>query len=168
MKKTLQISKQILFVLVVAVSVVLILLSFAPRIAGYAVCAIHDKSMEPEFPVGSYVLGEKVPFETIQDKDVLIFADPETGSTFIRRVEEIWTEKEQFVTKGDSADEYDPMTTGYSCVVGRVEHTIPNLGYPSVWVHTVTGKVILALLYIFWISVEIESRRVSKRREKSA
>lgn len=168
MTRILQISKQVLLWLVVLVSAVLLILSVVPRLFGYAVCCVHDDSMRPAYPQGAYVLGKAVAFESIQTQDVLIFEDSGTGYTFIRRVADVWTDKQQIVTVGDTSFAPDPMTTAYRCVVARAEHSIPYLGYPSVWLHTVWGKVVLALLYIIWISVEIEAFRVSKRREKSA
>ena len=168
MTRILRVSKQILLWTVVLVSVFLLALSVAPRLFGYAVCCVHDDSMRPAFPQGTFVLGEPIPFECIRTDDVLIFEDAQTGYTFIRRVSDVWTDKQQLVTQGDACFAPDPMTTAYRCVVARATYSIPYLGYPSVWLHTALGKGILALLYIIWFSVEIEAFRVSKRREKSA
>lgn len=168
MAKILPISKQVLFALILLISAGFLVLTFAPRLMGYSVCCVHNDSMQPEFPQGAYVLGKTVSFEEIRAGDVLIFEEPDTGHTFLRRVVEVWTDKQQFVTMADTSQEPDPVTTAYSCVVGKAAHSIPYLGYPSVWLHTVFGKAVLALLYIVCVSVEIEAFRVSKRREKSA
>ena len=168
MARILKNSKQVLFALVLLISAGFLILSFVPRLMGYSVCCVHDDSMQPQFPQGAYVLARQIPFAQIRAGDVLVFEEPDTGYTFLRRVVEVWTDKQQLVTMADTAKQPDPMTTAYSCVVGKVTHSVPYLGYPSVWLHTVFGKAVLALLYIIWISVEIEAFRVSKRREKSA
>lgn len=168
MAKILQISKHFFLWFVIVVSLTLLMLSVVPKWFGYAVCCVHDDSMRPAYPEGTLVLGKAVPFESIRTDDVLIFEDSGTGYTFIRRVADVWTDKEQLVTRGDTSFVPDPMTTAYRCVVAKAEYSVPYLGYPSVWLHTAWGKVVLALLYIIWFSVEIEAFRVSKRREKSA
>ena len=157
-----------LLILVIAVSVILLAISLLPRAFGYVPCGIHDDSMEPMFRKGDLVLARPVAFEDIDTGDVLVFSDPSSSANFTRVVREVWRAKQQIVTSAASSDMFDPMTTAYSCVVGRVERSIPLLGYPAVWVHTTFVKIILASLYIIWIAVEIESCGVSKRRETTA
>ena len=157
-----------LLVLVIAVSVVLLAISLLPRACGYIPCGLHDDSMEPLYPKGTLVLAKPVAFEQIGAGDVLVFSDPNSSANFTRVVREVWHTEQQLVTSSASSDEIDPMTTAYRCVIGRVERSIPLLGYPAVWAHTTVVKIILACLYIIWIAVEIEAFGVSKRRETTA
>lgn len=157
-----------LLILVIAVSVILIAISLLPRAFGYVPCGMHDDSMAPMFRKGTLVLAKPVAFDDIQKGDALVFSDPNSSVHFTRIVREVWREQQQFVTSSASSDEIDPKTTAYSCVVGKVERSIPAAGYPAVWLHTTAAKIILASLYIIWIAVEIESYSVSKRRETTA
>ena len=157
-----------LLILVIAVSVILIAISLLPRAFRYVPCGMHDDSMAPAYRKGVLVLARPVAFDEIKEGDVLVFSDPNSSASFTRVVREVWRDQQQFVTTSASSDAIDLKTTAYSCVVGRVERSIPLLGYPAVWVHTTPAKIILASLYIIWIAVEIESYSVSKRRETSA
>ena len=157
-----------LFVLAISVSVVLIAVSLLPRAFGYIPCGIHDDSMEPMFRRGTLVLAKPIAFDAIRTGDVLVFADPNSSANFTRIVREIRQSGKQFVTISASSGVIDPDMTAYSCVVGKVERSIPLIGYPAVWVHTTPVKIVLASLYIIWIAVEIENHNVSKRREPTA
>lgn len=157
-----------LLVLTVLISVILIAISLLPRTFGFVPCGMHDDSMAPKYPKGTLVLAKPIAFDKINAGDVLVFSDPNSSANFTRVVREVWHAKQQFVTSSASSEEIDPMTTAYSCVVGRVERSIPLLGYPAIWAHTTSAKIILALIFIIWIAVEIESYGVSKRRETTA
>jgi signal peptidase len=154
-----------LFILVTAVSVILIAVFLLPRAFGFIPCGMHDDSMAPQYPKGALVLARPIAFEDVEVGDVLVFADPNSSANFTRIVRKIWTNEREFVTIAASSDTIDPEMTAYSCVVGKVERSIRLLGYPAVWVHTTGVKIILASLYIIWIAVEIERYSVSKRRE---
>ena len=82
-------------------------------------------------------------------------------------VADIWTQQQELVTKDAQSDTPDPYTIAYFCTVGRVVRTVRWIGYPSVWLHTMTGKIIFVLLYIIWLAVEIEVCAAGKRREKT-
>lgn len=160
--------RRYLWILLIAVSVILIAVSLLPRAFGFIPCGLHDRSMEPTYKKGTLVLAKPIAFDAIEAGDVLVFSDPNSSAHFTRVVREVWHTEEQLVTSSASADEPDPVTTAYRCVVGRVERSIPLLGYPALWVHTTIGKIILASLYIIWIAVEIEVNGASKRRETTA
>lgn len=168
MKRSRKIVGRCLLVLVILVSVALIAVSLLPRAFGYVPCGLHDDSMEPVYSKGTLVLAKPIAFDAIKAGDVLVFADPNSSANFTRIVREVWNTEQQLVTSSASSDEVDPMTTAYRCVVGKVERSIPLLGYPTVWAHTTIAKIILACLYIIWIAVEIEAYGVSKRRETTA
>ena len=168
MSRSRKIVGRCLLVLVILVSVVLIAISLVPRACGFVPCGLHDDSMEPMFGKGALVLIKPVAFDDIRAGDVLVFSDPDSSANFTRVVREVWHTEQQLVTSSASSAELDPMTTAYRCVVGRVERSVPVLGYPALWVHTTIGKIILACIYIIWIAVEIEAYGASKRRETTA
>lgn len=166
MQRVRKVLRRVLFVSVLTVSLVLIALSFAPRLLGFTPIGIEDDSMAPLLRRGDLALAKPVEFEQVQVGDMLTFYDAEEKGQFTRTVSEIWKDTQEFVTSSPTFDSPDPYTAPYIYTVGRVERTVRLAGYPSVWLHTTVGKVVAAFLLIIWIAVEIESFGVSKRREK--
>lgn len=156
--------RAVLFWLVCTVSFLLICISVVPRALGQTLCAMHDGSMA-DYPKGALVLVSPIRYEQIQKGDVLVFSDPDSSRCFTRTVLRVWPEYQQIVTGVSVDSEPDPVSIPYRCAVGKAVRCIPLLGYPAMVVHSLWGKVILALLYIIWIAVEIELHSVSKRRE---
>ena len=159
--------RQVLFWLVLLLSILLIAVSVVPRAFGFTPCSVRDDSMTPLLRKGDLVLTKPIAFADICVGDLLTFADPKTGEQFTRTVSEIWTQQQELVTQSPESDTPDPYTTAYRCVVGKVRHTIRFAAYPSVWLHSTLGKVLFGMLLITWIAVEIEAYGVSKRREKT-
>ena len=166
MQRAFELLRRVLFWFVLIVSVMLIVLCFAPRCLGYSSSGISDESMQPLLRRGDLVLTKPVAFEDIRVGDLLTFADPNTGDRFTRTVAEVWTEKQELVTRS-AEGVLDPYTTAYRCVVGRVVRTVRFIGYLSVCLQTIPGKIVLALLYIIWIAAEIEGFAAQKRRERA-
>lgn len=161
-----RIFNNILFGLVIFVSVFCILLSLLPRLTGDTVCGVQADNMAPEIQKGALVWAKPIAFEDIRVGDLLVFADPKTGACFTSRIVDFYPEQ-QLVTQNGSG-ELDPYTTAYYCVRGKVCFTVPYIGYLPVFLNTVFGKAAVALLYIIWIAAEIEVRSAAKRREKRA
>lgn len=156
----------IMFILVVVMSGLVLAITIVPKMIGYTVCGMQDGSMEPTYRKGALIIAEPVEFQQIHVDDVLVFSDQRSGNCFSRRVAEIWTEKKQFVTIADTSDAPDPVTTGYRCVLGRIQYQIPYVGYFPIFLNSVTGKIVLALLYVVWISVELEISRAEKKAKE--
>ena len=157
-----KIFKRAVFLLFTVLFVFVIALSWLPKIFGLIPCSIASDSMEPAIGKGSYVLVRPIEFEDIKTSDILLFEVPKTGERFARRIVDIYEEKKQFVTSGDANDECDPMTTSYSCVLGKVIFSVPMIGYPSLFLDSLTGKIFIMLFYIVWIAIEIEIYRSKK------
>lgn len=153
-----------LWLLVVLLSLILIGISMIPRLVGYTPCGIHEDGAAL-YPKGTLVLARAIEWEDIRVGDVLVFKDPDSGACFTRCAVQLLQQEHQIVTASSMDDAADPMTTAYRCVVGKVGRSVPVLGYPAIWFHTFWGKAVIALLYIIWISVQIELYRTAKRRE---
>lgn len=161
----------VLFTLVCVMSGLVLAMTIVPKLIGYTVCGMQDESMSPTYPKGALVIAEPVKFDQIHVGDVLVFTDSRSGNCFSRRVAQIWTEKKQFVTISDASDEPDPVSTAFRCVLGRIQYKIPYVGYFPIFLNSVTGKIVLLLLYVVWISIELEISRSEKRakeKEKKA
>lgn len=156
---------RVLLVLVIAVCLFLIAVSWLPRVFGYVPCGIEDNSM-PVYPAGTLIFAQRVDWNSVSAGDVLVFEAPKGGGCFTRYAVELWAESQQIVTASAPDAEPDPMTTAFRCVVGRVAYSVPYFGYPVVWIHTFWGKAVLVLLYSIWIAVLIELHRVSKSKRR--
>lgn len=158
---------RIAFAVFTVLFVCIIAMSFVPRMFGMIPCSVGSDSMEPTVARGSFVLTKPTAFEDIKVSDILLFEAPKTGERFTHRVMDIYTEEKQFVTAGDANDGYDPMTTAYSCVLGKVVYVIPLVGYLSLFVDSLVGKIVIVLFYIVWAAVEIEIYSLKKKGRDS-
>ena len=68
-----------------------------------------------------------------------------------------------FTTKGDANKDNDPAPTSFYFAVGKVDFSIPLLGFVSEFVNSLTGKIIIGAVYIAWIAVEIEIFAVKRK-----
>ncbi len=148
---------------VIVLSVLFLLLSVVPRAAGYKAFGVNSGSMQPVINKGSLVLTRSVKFEDIKIGDILTFYDSHTAGYFSHRVAVIYPDSMQLVTKGDANNAYDPKTTHYSCVEGRVVHILPLLGYPYIAVNSIYGIIFFAAVFILWAAFEIEAFKTGKK-----
>lgn len=101
-----------------------------PRL-DHPVFVVGGPSMEPTIPVGAVVVTAPVPDPDLGPGDVVTMRVGPQQAIFthriVRTVERegaVWLE-----TKGDNNAESDPSIVPARVVIGRVEHTIPLLGY---------------------------------------
>ncbi len=160
-----KIFKRTVFIVFTVLFVGLIALSFVPSIFGFIPCSVSTDSMEPAVKKGSYVLSKPVEFSDIAVSDILLFEVPKTGERFVRRVADIYEDGKQLVTSDGEINGPDPMTTAYSCVLGRVVYSVPYIGYPYLFADSLIGKTVIILFYIVWTAIEIEIYRSGKRGE---
>lgn len=142
-----------------------IMFLYIPRFLGYQSYYIKTGSMEPKIPKGSFVLEKMIEFENIKPGDVLTFCNNEGTEYFTHRVIDIDKENQMLFTKGDANEEADPLPTSYYFAKGKVEFSIPMLGYLAQFVKSLVGKIIIAAAYIAWIAVEIEVFVMKRRAE---
>ncbi|MBQ3150125.1 MAG: signal peptidase I [Clostridia bacterium] len=161
---TAKIVGRVVFTVFTVLLVGVIAASFVPMVFGLIPCSIGTDEMEPAVNKGSYVVVKSVEFSEITVSDILLFEAPKTGERFIRRVSDIYSDEKQLVTSGDADGALDPMTTAYSCVLGKVILVVPFVGYLSLFAESLIGKAIILLVFVIWISVEIEIFRSEKRR----
>jgi signal peptidase len=136
----------------------------APALGGRAL-VVGGESMEPAIPLGAlivalpraddeYAVGDVVTVEqgraTPYTHRITRFAEL-AGAPYIE-------------TKGDSNDEPDPAIVPLAAVIGRVDLSIPLLGYLWAFLGTVLGLVCFlslatAALALTWLIDELEDRR---------
>ena len=142
----------VIFIAVVAVGIV-----YAPSVMGLEAYSIETGSMAPKIPEGSMVYVRKYhSFEDYKVNDIVTFTDNVTGKSFTHRIISINPVAESFTTKGDANTEPDLSPTEYVYAVGKVEFSIPYLGYAAAFLKNTVVKIALAVIYIAWAAIELE------------
>ena len=112
--------------------------------------------MSPVIPEGSLVFVKEIEFANIKPGDIITFCNDDETEFFTHRVIEIDKNNQMFTTKGDANQEEDPAPTSYYFAKGRVDFSIPLVGYIAKFLNSVVGKVVIGAVYLAWIAVEIE------------
>jgi signal peptidase I len=135
-----------LALLVVAVVAIGIAANLAPQ-AGARLLAIRTGSMEPSMPVGSLIVAVAADPAELAIGDA-ISVSLEGGATLTHRISNIVEQdgSRMFELKGDANALHDPVLVVPSQIVGRVDMSIPLLGYLLAMLSMPTG--IAALLAI--------------------
>lgn len=117
--------------------VVLILLVVLPQVMGWVPLTVLSGSMEPNIPVGSQVVVDRVETEDdltqITTGEVISFMPvPDDPSLVTHRVVSqgvSGTGEITFVTKGDANDANDPDRVSLQQIRGVAKYTVPYAGY---------------------------------------
>ncbi len=104
---------------------------------------VYTGSMEPAIPVGSIVIIKPVNPATLKIGDIICFKLSGTASVTHRIVN---VTNGEFTTKGDANEEPDLWTVKKESVIGKVEMTLPLIGYLGAFVRTPIGFAILIIL----------------------
>ncbi len=148
---------------IICILTFLLMAVYIPKVFGYKSFYIETNSMSPTIPQGSLVIEKKVDFEKISEGDVLTFRNNTETKYFTHRVVAIDEANRMFKTKGDANEEADPSEINYYFVEGKVDFSIPALGYAVAFLNSTVGKIVAVCIYIAWIAIEIEVF-VMKRR----
>lgn len=134
------------FGLVLLLLVVIICLPLTvPRFLGYELYAIVSGSMEPSIPVGSVVYAKEIVPDEIEPGDVVVFYGGHASDTVItHRAVENHRDTQELLTKGDANEGNDVLPIFYSNVIGKVELSIPLLGFLLPLITNISGKIYLA------------------------
>lgn len=97
------------------------------RLCGYEIYDVVSGSMEPAIPVGSAVFVRSVSPMQLAPQDVIAFQS--RGTVITHRVVENNGLESSLVTQGDANAQPDPEAVPYSNVIGRVERSVPGLGW---------------------------------------
>ena len=144
-KKTIDhLVKNISFACVSLVVVMAILLA-GTRLIGLTPYTVISGSMEPKFAVGSLIYVRSIEAEKIQVGDPITFVMNEDLLVATHRVVEI-TPEGNFITKGDANNTIDGTPVHPNNVLGKPIFSIPYLGYISVFLSSMQGRVVLGVL----------------------
>lgn len=138
-----------------------------PRFLGYELYAIVSGSMEPSIPVGSVVYAKAAEPGEIQPGDVVVFYGGHASDTVItHRAVENHSADRELLTKGDANDGNDMLPVSYSNVIGKVELSIPLLGFLLPLITGTSGKIYLAGVLIAGVLFRILGSRLREDDEE--
>lgn len=142
----------VLFIAIVGIGFV-----FAPYVMGLRAYSIETGSMADTIPEGSMVyVRPYVSFEDYEVYDIVTFTDPVTEKSFTHRIVGIDAVDGTFETKGDANNTPDLEPTPFSMAVGKVEFSVPLLGYVASFLKNTVVKIAIAVIYIAWAAIEAE------------
>ncbi|MBC5792899.1 MAG: signal peptidase I [Nanohaloarchaea archaeon] len=107
---------------------------------------VTSGSMEPGIPTGSVIWVSDTPPSEIRQGDVITF-NQGSGNTVTHRVVNVTEEENpRFKTKGDANTEPDPGYVEPNQLVGKVNFSVPYLGYIAEWTGSSIGLILLVVI----------------------
>jgi signal peptidase len=122
-----------------------VLVTPLPEYFGWQLLPVLSGSMEPAIPVGSIVAVHPVPARALRVGDVITFAD--RGNPDVLVTHRIVSLEERAgqqvaVTKGDANNTTDSWNVPIDQTVGRVNFSLPYIGYLVVWLGSSAVKLL--------------------------
>ena len=162
MKKALQITRNVLVWLVVAVAVGMMVFTLVSvnvfdqnerNIFGFKFYIVQTGSMSAtDFAAGDVIVSKNVDPETLAEGDVITFIsqDPQCfGETVTHKIRRLTTDEKGrpgFITYGTTTDTDDETVVTYEFVVGKYVGSLPKLGTFFAFLKTAPGYVICILV----------------------
>lgn len=123
-------------------------LAFAVVSGNWQIRPILSGSMEPGFPVGGVAVTQRMPISDLQLRSVIVTHPPgQPHFDLIHRIVQIKSQTADTAvvqTMGDANSAPDPFTVRvYGPWIYRVRFTVPLIGYPALWAHSHSGRLIV-------------------------
>ena len=116
-----------------------------PKLLGYVPYTVISGSMEPAIATGSLVYVKGLEPEVVAAEDVIAYyGGRDRDAVITHRVVANRTGEKQFITKGDANPANDMTPVAYGNFLGRVEYSIPKMGYLAQFMTEREGKLALA------------------------
>lgn len=137
-----------------------------PRLAGYQVFQVISGSMEPAIPTGSLVYVKETVPEDVEPDDVIAFySGTGSGAVITHRVLQNQVVSGQFITKGDANEREDMNPVDYDEYIGRVEMSLPYLGYILSHVVTLQGRLTAVCLVLLAALLHLAAGWLRRRQD---
>lgn len=135
----------------------------APSIAGYQLYIVLSGSMSPSFETGSVVLIRPLAPSAVQVGDIITYRDAEDSEKIVthRVMAVLPTEPLSFTTRGDANNANDLIPIPASNLLGRVNYSVPLLGYLLSFVRTGAGILLMVIVPALLIIVSELRRLIS-------
>ncbi len=162
-----------LIALVGVVLSALIVARLIPAVTGLPTYVVGGGSMQPTIPLGAVVVPERVGPTDLQVGDIVTLQVGTQHAVFTHRITRLVTRDGALwiETKGDANPTVDPSIIPATDVVGRVNTTVPYIGYVVQLLSLPQGVVFLVasgllLLLVAWVleSLEEDQRAFVYRR----
>lgn len=134
-------------------------------ICGMKLYCVETGSMEPDYPVGSMVVVERVWFDQLKEGDVITYVVSD-NTVVTHRLIGIDTEHQLLTTKGDNSNVADASPVSYKNVIGRVNFCVPVFGYVFLVLSTRFGKIMLGIFAVALVGFYILRRMYYKSLEE--
>lgn len=141
-----------------------VLLTPVSQLVGWEIFAVLSGSMEPTIKVGGIVAVHPVPADQLKVGDVITFVDQNRPDTFVtHRIVELSVSDGQATakTKGDANDTADAWSVPANKAVGRVDLSLPYLGFLMIWLSSPLAKVAILGIAVLGLAVPSVGRRAS-------
>ena len=117
---------------------------------------------------GDILLVKKVPIESIEVGDVIVFETPSVSDPVVHRVVAKWQENGNFTfkTNGDNNLQADRWEVSGDKVFGVVVLRIPHIGWFLLVVQTTVGKIIILALAVIVLFIGGDSEEDSPSNKK--
>jgi len=128
---------------------------------GTQLLAVMSGSMEPTIRVGGIVAVRPVPVSALQVGDVITFANQSNPDVLVtHRIVGLEARDNQTLvtTNGDANDSVDAVAVPASRAVGRVDLTLPWLGYLMVWLASPLAKVGILVISVIGLALPSTKR----------
>jgi signal peptidase len=158
MSKTLNIVKNVLVWLVIAVAVLMMIFTIVSvstfnrndrSLFGYKMYIVNSDSMAAtDFKAGSLILVKEVDPATLKEGDIITFLSQDTnsfGETVTHKIRKLTTDAEGkpgFITYGTTTDTDDETIVTYPYVLGKYEKQLPGVGVFFNFLKTTPGYFI--------------------------
>ena len=162
MKKTLNVIKNVLVWLIVAMAVFMMIFTVVSvttfdrrdrSLFGYqAFIVLSDSMSKTDFSAGDLVLVKEVDPATLQEGDIIAYQSRSTenyGETVTHKIRRLTTTAEGepgFITYGTTTDTDDERIVTYSDVLGKYRTHIPKVGSFFLFLKTTPGYIVCILL----------------------
>ena len=162
----------LLLAAIAAVLVTIIVTRIVPALTGTTTLVIAGRSMEPAIPLGSVVVAVPVAPGALRVGDVVSLTTGPGRATFTHRIERMVARDGDpwIATRGDANASPDPSIVPATAVIGRIEVTIPMLGYLVTILSSTPGilfalGLVGSLLVAAWLleGLELDQRAVPPR-----
>ena len=129
-------SKLTVPITVLAIAVMLSTVMLISNQFRYGLLVIVTESMTGELNKGDAAIFERYDDQIIEEGQVIVFK--RNQSMIVHRVDEIQiiNGRKRYYTKGDANDGRDADFRYDSDIVGIVEHKIPYIGFPTIWMRS--------------------------------
>jgi signal peptidase I len=141
-----------------------VLLTPVSQLVGWEIFAVLSGSMEPTIKVGGIVAVHPVPADQLKVGDVITFVDQNRPDTFVtHRIVELSVTDGQATakTKGDANNTADAWSVPANKAVGRVDLSLPYLGFLMIWLSSPLAKVAILGIAVLGLAVPSVGRRSS-------